>query len=321
MQRLLRDFSKGVCYYSTICGPRGRHLEPRILSIQSHVVAGYVGNKAVTFPLQLLGFEVDGINSVQFSNHTHYKVCKGNAMEVKELDQLMKGIHDNHLNIYSHVLTGFIETCEFLKKIACVICDLKKVNPRMIYCCDPVMGDRGKMYVEKDVLPIYRDIMLSMCDILTPNQYEAELLSGVTIKCMTDLWDVVDCFHERGVKIVVVTSTELAAGHSILACASHIKQGKKERVIMEFPKVKANFVGTGDLFAGVFLAWMYKSNNDIKKSFERAIATVQRVMHRTIRHSKTQDRKWPRDYELRLIHSKKDIEYPKITCRAKYVCY
>ena len=46
----------------------------RILSIQSHVVSGYVGNKSATFPLQLLGFETDCINSVQFSNHTGYKV-------------------------------------------------------------------------------------------------------------------------------------------------------------------------------------------------------------------------------------------------------
>ena len=60
----------------------------RVLSIQSHVVSGYVGNKSAAFPLQvqilnicsfilikyfqLLGFEVDTINSVQFSNHTGY---------------------------------------------------------------------------------------------------------------------------------------------------------------------------------------------------------------------------------------------------------
>ena len=67
-------------------------VERRILSIQSHVVSGYVGNKSATFPLQLLGFEVDAINSVQFSNHTGYaKGIKGQVLNDSQLQELIEG--------------------------------------------------------------------------------------------------------------------------------------------------------------------------------------------------------------------------------------
>uniref|UniRef100_T1KB49 pyridoxal kinase n=1 Tax=Tetranychus urticae TaxID=32264 RepID=T1KB49_TETUR len=68
---------------------------PRVLSIQSYVVHGYVGNKSATFPLQVLGFEVDAINSVQYTNHVHYKVTKGQELFGNDLDDLFKGINGN----------------------------------------------------------------------------------------------------------------------------------------------------------------------------------------------------------------------------------
>ncbi|KAK2570794.1 Pyridoxal kinase [Acropora cervicornis] len=118
----------------------------RVLSIQSHVVSGYVGNDSATFPLQVLGFEVDTINSVQLSNHTGYEHIKGQVLDAKELKVLFEGLKLNNIHFYSHLLT----------------------------VCDPVMGDAGQFYVPEELMPVYRDQILPQVDIITPNQFEAE---------------------------------------------------------------------------------------------------------------------------------------------------
>jgi pyridoxine kinase len=106
---------------------------PKVLSIQSHVVSGYVGNKSATFPLQLLGFEVDAINSVQFCNHTGYKKVAGQILSEKDLDDLAGGLQQNGLDFYSHLLTGYIGAESFLRRVCSLVKHLKSVNPNLIY--------------------------------------------------------------------------------------------------------------------------------------------------------------------------------------------
>uniref|UniRef100_T1GRQ4 pyridoxal kinase n=1 Tax=Megaselia scalaris TaxID=36166 RepID=T1GRQ4_MEGSC len=119
-------------------------IKRRVLSIQSHVVHGYVGNKSATFPLEVLGFEVDAINSVQFSNHTGYKVVKGQVLQEKELADLFEGLEKNNLlQHYSHLLTGYIGNASFLRQVSAIVKKLREINPNLIYVCDPVMGDNG----------------------------------------------------------------------------------------------------------------------------------------------------------------------------------
>ncbi len=165
--------------------------ELRVLSIQSHVVSGYVGNKSATFPLQLLGFEVDAINSVQvritvreieipmsffglwqFSNHTGYEHgVHGQVLDDAQLRVLIDGLALNDLDNYSHVINGYIGSDSFLKQTGETIKKLKEKNPNLIYVCDPVMGDTGPgWYVPKTLLPIYRDEILPLADVCVPNQ-------------------------------------------------------------------------------------------------------------------------------------------------------
>jgi len=105
-----------------------------VLSIQSHVVHGYVGNRAAILPLQLLGFEVDFINSVQFSNHTGYKTVKGQKLEGKDVEELYSGLEANKLNEhYTHVLTGYMGTPTFLRSVLNVVQRLKKTTSNLFY--------------------------------------------------------------------------------------------------------------------------------------------------------------------------------------------
>ncbi|TFK05589.1 hematological and neurological expressed 1 protein [Platysternon megacephalum] len=150
----------------------------RVLSIQSHVVCGYVGNKAASFPLQVLGFEVDPVNSVQFSNHTGYAHWKGQMLNSDELHELYEGLKLNNVNHYDYVLTGYTRDSSFLAAVVDIVQELKQQNSDLVYVCDPVMGDKwngeGSMYVPKDLLPVYRDRVVPVADIITPNQFEAE---------------------------------------------------------------------------------------------------------------------------------------------------
>ena len=105
----------------------------RVLSIQSHVVSGYVGNKCVNLPLNRLGFDVDAINSVQFSNHTGYPIFKGHIMDGSGLLEIIDGLESNNLLHYSHLLTGYIGSLSLLETIVTVVQRLRKINPEIIY--------------------------------------------------------------------------------------------------------------------------------------------------------------------------------------------
>ncbi|KAF8564550.1 hypothetical protein P879_11838 [Paragonimus westermani] len=117
----------------------------RVLSIQSHVVHGYVGNRSATFPLQVLGIEVDYINSVQFSNHTGYPCVKGQVLNATDLKELYAGLKANGLHRYTHILTGYVGCAGFLEAVGEIIKDLKEEFPTVKYYCDPVLGDAGEL--------------------------------------------------------------------------------------------------------------------------------------------------------------------------------
>lgn len=116
--------------------------EPRVLSIQSHTVHGHVGQKACTFPLQLLGVQVDPLNSCQLSNHNGYaNGAKGQVLEGKEMLVIIDGLDANQLlSKYTHVLTGYIGSVSFLRAVLTTVKRLRETNPGLIYCLDPVLG-------------------------------------------------------------------------------------------------------------------------------------------------------------------------------------
>ncbi|XP_046391869.1 pyridoxal kinase [Ischnura elegans] len=292
----------------------------RVLSIQSHVVSGYVGNKSASFPLQVLGFEIDAVNSVQFSNHTGYGYWKGQVLNDTELTDLVEGLQHNKLDTYSHLLTGYIGSASFLSSVVGVVQRLRQVNPGLIYVCDPVLGDNGCMYVPKELLPIYRDRIIPMANIITPNQFEAELLTGEKIKNVEDARRCVNLLHAKGCETVVLSSTDLGSSDHLLALASSVV-GKKMFATIRIPRFPHNFTGTGDLFASLLLAWMSITESDLKVSLEKTIATMQSVLKKTLEYGRSQTPEGSEiskaHLELRLIQSKREIEDPKPTIEAE----
>lgn len=306
--------------------------ECRVLSIQSHVVRGYVGNRAAMFPLQVLGFEVDAVNSVQFSNHTGYAHWKGQVLKSQELHELYEGLKVNGVNKYDYVLTGYTRDTSFLAMVVDIVQELKQQNSRLVYVCDPVMGDKwngeGSMYVPQDLLPVYRDKVVPVADIITPNQFEAELLSGRKIHSQEEAFEVMDLLHCMGPDTVVITSSDLPSpqGSDYLIALGSQRIRKPDgsmvtqRIRLEMHKVDAVFVGTGDLFAAMLLAWTHKHPDNLKVACEKTVSAMQHVLQRTIRCAKAEagegQKPSPAQLELRMVQSKKDIEDPEIVVQA-----
>uniref|UniRef100_A0A8C6TZK7 Pyridoxal kinase n=1 Tax=Neogobius melanostomus TaxID=47308 RepID=A0A8C6TZK7_9GOBI len=306
-------------------------MECRVLSIQSHVVRGYVGNKSATFPLQVLGFEVDSINSVQFSNHTGYGHWKGQVLTAEELNVLYEGIKLNDVNHYDYILTGYSRDTSFLETVVDIIKELKGTNPKLVYVCDPVMGDQGAMYVPENLLPVYRDKVVPLADILTPNQFEAEILTGRKMHSVEDAIEVMDLLHKMGPETVVLTSTDLPStrGDQFLVALGSQKIIKPDgtiwtqKICMDIPKVDAVFVGTGDLFAAMLLAWTHHHPKDLKSACEKTVSILHHVIKRTIKYANEMAGPGKRpnagQLELRMVQSKADIENPAVIVEARVI--
>ncbi|XP_067945737.1 pyridoxal kinase-like isoform X2 [Watersipora subatra] len=267
--------------------------------------------------VQVLGYEVDAINSVQFCTHTQYKHITGQILKSQELADLFSGLKKNELlGEYSHLLTGYIGDKGFLREAVAVAKQLKANNPNLKYVCDPVMGDDGRFYVDEALLPIYQDEVLSVADIVVPNQFEMECLTGMKISTVADAVKAMRALHEKGPSTVVLSSRDLGDHENLVMLASE-RQGDGSYTTFQqlIPKVPTSFTGTGDLFAALLLAWLEKA--PLQEACQRVIATMQHVLWRTLKEAKEEagegNEPTVRHLELRVIQSLTDIQQPSMS--------
>lgn len=184
------------------------------------------------------------------------------------------------------------------------------------------MGDNGEMYVPKDLLPIYREEIIPLADIITPNQYEVELLTEMKITTEADIWKAVQWFHDRGIDTVAISSSDLGKEGELRAFLS---KRNGPRYALNIPKQGSNisYTGTGDLFASLFLAHSYQTTN-LGLAFERTVASLQAVIKRTLDSMPAEAREGKRkvtsyERELKLIQSKHELENPQIILHAEQI--
>lgn len=292
---------------------------PRVLSVQSHVVHGYVGNRAAVFPLQLLGFEVDVINSVQFSCHTGYPVLAGQRVSGDDLRALVQGLSQNEALDHSFLLTGYIGAVSFLQEIL----TLRQMLPKdCCYVCDPVMGDNGHLYVPEELVAVYRSDVLQHVSILTPNQFEAELLTERKITNIQEAIDACNLLHSKGPRVVVLTTLDVPeatrGGESVAMLLSC--QGSR-KWLLRVPWIGGGpFTGTGDLTAAMILAYMHKVPHELPLALEKAAAVLQGVLRNTVSCKTARTIQGKRvSPELSLVESKSVIESPTIVHHCQLV--
>ncbi|OBZ73848.1 putative pyridoxal kinase BUD16 [Grifola frondosa] len=271
----------------------------RVLSIQSHVAFGYVGGKAAVFPLQCLGYDVDVVNSVNFSNHSGYGRFGGSRASATELSSIFQIMEQNGLLIPERLLTGYIPGAEALSAVKELAEKLRQKNPELLYLLDPVLGDAGKLYVAPDVIPIYRSA-LPYSTIITPNWFEVEVLTDVQISDPASLRRAIRILHdEYRVPNVIISSIPLkawlkeilpthvqpsvaAADDQFLACisssSSEDETGRKTRSVHAscLPCLPGYFSGVGDLFSALVLAHFHPSADscadDTETPLSRAVS-------------------------------------------------
>lgn len=266
-----------------------------VLLIQSHVAHGYVGNKAAVFPLQCQGWDVDVVNTVNFSNHTGYGSFQGLTITAKDLASNLTQLEELGLR-YQAMVTGYIPNAELISTIGEHTILMKRVSPEMLYLLDPVMGDNGYLYVDDLCIQEYRRIMgRRVVDITTPNQFELELLVEFKVDSPEALARAVTTVHERfGVRYVVVL---LVTFGSTTYCAV-LTLGDKEPRLFTIPIIKLYFTGVGDLFSALLLDKLYET-----KDLETAVNQVSTIMAKTLRLTHNQGVK-----EFQLHHPGQDIE-------------
>jgi len=254
-----------------------------VLSIQSHVVYGYAGNTAAVFPLQRLGEEVWAVNTVEFSNHTGYKSWRGKVLGAELVADLVTGLEERGvLNRCGAVLSGYLGDADTGNAIIEAVKKVKKENPNALYCCDPVMGDieRG-FYVKPDIPDIFKKLLIPSADIVCPNQFELEALTGISVSNLNDAVSAIKILHEMGPSIVLVTSyKEKDDEIGMIASVRNISNGNKQeifKIITPELSLGSSVAGLGDMTAAVFLSH-YLKTRDLQKTLEFCTASVYSIL-------------------------------------------
>ncbi|KXH28458.1 pyridoxal kinase [Colletotrichum nymphaeae SA-01] len=242
--------------------------DTRVLAVASHVVSGNVGNKIAVFTLQSLGCDVAALNTVQFSNHTGYRQWKGTRVSAQEIRDLFEGLKQSYLDDFDMMLSGYIPGAEAVVAVGDIAKELKRKQAAagtpggFFWVLDPVMGDNGKLYVAEEVVPAYQSLV-EHADLILPNQFEAELLSGVKITDMQTLQTAIRALHTKyRIPHVVITSVSLASpdhppSHlSVVGSSMSPSTGEPRLFKIVFPAIDAYFSGTGDMFAALMTVRM-----------------------------------------------------------------
>ncbi|CRK12644.1 hypothetical protein BN1723_001892 [Verticillium longisporum] len=241
--------------------------ETRVLAVASHVVSGNVGNKIAVFTLQSLGCEVAALNTVQFSNHTGYRQWTGTKVTAQEIESLYEGLKNSFLDDFDMMLSGYIPGADAVAAVGRIGKELReKANAQstpgsFFWVLDPVMGDNGKLYVAEEVVPAYQ-ALVEYADLVLPNQFEAELLSGVKITDMDSLEKAIQVLHERyRIPHVVITSVSIPSAdqppdHLSVVGSSMTSDGRPRLFKIVFPAIDCYFSGTGDMFAALMTVRM-----------------------------------------------------------------
>jgi pyridoxine kinase len=228
-----------------------------ILSIQSWVSYGHVGNAAAVFPMQRLGHEVWAVNTVQFSNHTGYGSWRGTVFPPQLIRDLVAGIEERGvLPRCDALLSGYLGDPEVAEAVLEAWGRLRAANPAAIYCADPVIGDEGTgVYVRPRVAELMRDRILPAADILTPNLFELRHLTGLPCVTLAGVQEAVRAIQARGPRIVLVTSlrTEETPDEALDMLVA--EGGAFHRLRMPLLPISVN--GAGDAVAALFLVhWL-----------------------------------------------------------------
>jgi pyridoxine kinase len=274
-----------------------------ILSIQSSVAYGYVGNSAVTFPLMRMGVEVWPVITVHFSNHTGYGAWRGPLLSAADLRDVVRGIDERGvLGEVDAVLSGYQGGEDIGAMILDAVALVKLRNPAAIYCCDPVLGDADRgCYVRPGIPELMRQQVVPAAQIITPNQFELESLTGLPTSTMDELLNAGDAVRRLGPDVVLVTSVVRLDGPP--ETIDMVAVNEDGAWLVTTPRLPQTFTGSGDVTAATFLATLL-STGDVPGALAHTAAVIYGLLEVTAASGRA---------ELALITAQEELIHPSYT--------
>jgi pyridoxine kinase len=255
-----------------------------VISIQSQVAYGHVGNSAAVFPMQMHGIDVIAVPTTLLSNRPGYPTIRGQVLDARLVADLLLGVEERGaLESTKMILSGYLGSTEIAAVVADFVQRAKARNPALTYCCDPVLGDRdGGLFVQAGIPPLMRDLLCPLADLITPNHFEFEWLCGAKATTIDQVIAQAQALMVRGPSTIVVTSAELAdtpdGEIETLAVERFKVRFKAWRV--RTPKLPISPSGTGDLFASLLVSARVREANT-PDALSHAASAIFAVLERT----------------------------------------
>jgi pyridoxine kinase len=293
----------------TFGGKTRENRRVKILSIQSAVAYGHVGNSAAVFPLQRIGVEVLPVYTVNFSNHTGYGSWRGPLIAPDDVHNVILGIEERGaLADVDVVLSGYQGGVGIGDVIIDAVERVKSANPSAVYACDPVMGNaKSGCFVAPEIPVLLRERVVPVADIITPNQFELGFLTDTDPTTLESTLESVDAARAMGPGTVLVTSVERPDREPGTIEMLAVDATGAWLVTTPYMPFKAN--GSGDVTAALFTAH-YRSTGDAATALERTASSVFDLIEMTHRSG---------ERELQLVQAQQFYAEPRMQFSAVQV--
>ena len=277
---------------------------PTVLSVQSRVAYGHVGNAASVFPLQRLGVEAWALDTVAFSNHTGHGKWRGAVVPAATIAELFEGVAAlGVLPQIDAILSGYLGDALTGPVLLDIVERVRAANPQALFCCDPVIGDVDTgSYVTAGIAEFFRDRALALADIVTPNRFELEYLTGRSVATLGQAGAAATGLRALGPEIVLVTSIEVESDRIAMLAA-----GRDGVWTVETPRLPVMLNGCGDVAAALFLGRLLRGEA-LSDALARMAASMYGIIETTMRLGR---------YELALVAGQEELIAPSLNLTAR----
>ncbi|KJL19594.1 Pyridoxamine kinase [Microbacterium oxydans] len=281
----------------------------KILSIQSAVAYGHVGNSAAVFPLQRIGVEVLPVYTVNFSNHTGYGAWRGPLIAPDDVREVITGIEERGVfGQIDAILSGYQGGEGIGDVIIDAVARVKAANPNALYACDPVMGNaKSGCFVAPAIPVLLRERVVPVADIITPNQFELGFLTDTEPETLESTLASVDLAHAMGPRTVLVTSVERPDREE--GTIEMLAADEKGAWLVQTPHLPMKANGSGDVTAALFTAH-YVETGSAKIALERTASSVYDLLKATLESG---------ERELQLVEAQEFYANPQMQFTARQV--
>jgi pyridoxine kinase len=275
-----------------------------VLSIQSHVAFGHVGNSAAVLPLQRLGLDVFPVHTVQLAHHPGYGAWRGHQVEPERIEEILSGLREiGALRRCAALLSGYLGQAAVGAPLLRALQALRRERPDAIYLCDPVIGDDDAgIFVAAGVPELLRERLVPTADIITPNRFELAWLAQQDVRDLDAALAAATALRATGTGAVIATGLPLGSDElGVLAAAADGAWLVRTPYRADVPH------GTGDVFSALFLGHYLKERN-LAQALERSVSAMYALIERTLERGAG---------ELRLVAAQDDLAPAKVRFAAK----